>query len=405
MLRPNSSEALYRLGNGQLDQYDATNEARWLRDAELSFRASLNMEGKAIQASVIPSELKEQDWWKNKDAKAEKPPATTSKATGAAAGAKKPGPGTTTTNRAGAGARQQPGGNKQPPPARQPAAGRGKPGVAPTTSRTGAGGGRGTATTGASKVGGAGARKPPGTDTRAGAGKSGQGVKTNTRAPTTGKSVATLGELKAGNKPNTTANTKPAQTPSSQEVKVTVSTSNVSNTSSDKSVSEKPSQEKVEMNCPSYQARLGLARTLIKTEDEKKQDEAYSLYREVMKMSPNLHDAYIELGDVLAKKNPKEAVDVYSKFPFQDPPTFDDAFLHGEIIRLLMKSEDYDNPHLCSSMIAMGKALGIGVLEKQVAILEGKFKSPLLKSVYAGVHGKPVDDPELKAFFKFKCWL
>ena len=70
-----------------------------------------------------------------------------------------------------------------------------------------------------------------------------------------------------------------------------------------------------------------------------------------------------------------------------------------------MKNEDYDNPRLSRSLIAMGKALGIGVIDKQVAILEGKFKSAVLKTVYAGIHGKPVDDPELQAFFKFKCWL
>ena len=70
-----------------------------------------------------------------------------------------------------------------------------------------------------------------------------------------------------------------------------------------------------------------------------------------------------------------------------------------------MKSENYDAPHLCTSLIAMGKALGIGVLDKQVGILESKFKTGLLKKVYSGVHGKPVDDPELQEFFKFKCWL
>ena len=37
-------------------------------------------------------------------------------------------------------------------------------------------------------------------------------------------------------------------------------------------------------------------------------------------------------------------------------------------------------------------------------ILDDKFKTELLKSVYAGVNNKPIDDPDMQAFFKFKCW-
>ena len=59
---------------------------------------------------------------------------------------------------------------------------------------------------------------------------------------------------------------------------------------------------------------------------------------------------------------------------------------------------------VATSMIAMGIALGIGVLDKQVATLEKKFKYKILKKVYAGVHQKPADHPDLVAFFKFKCW-
>ncbi len=129
------------------------------------------------------------------------------------------------------------------------------------------------------------------------------------------------------------------------------------------------------------------------------------MYREVMTMAPHTHDAYIELGEMLVKTRPLDAVHVYSQYPFSQPPTFDDAYLHGEVSRLLMSAEAYDDPRLVSSMVAMGQALGIGVLEKQVAVLENKFKSALLKKIYAGVHRKPLNDPDLQAFFKFKCWL
>lgn len=46
-----------------------------------------------------------------------------------------------------------------------------------------------------------------------------------------------------------------------------------------------------------------------------------------------------------------------------------------------------------------------GALEKYVKILEEKFKNDTLKQVYAGVNGRDVDDPEMQAFFKFKCWI
>lgn len=45
------------------------------------------------------------------------------------------------------------------------------------------------------------------------------------------------------------------------------------------------------------------------------------------------------------------------------------------------------------------------VLEKYVKILEEKFKNKILQEVYAGVNGKSVDDADMQAFFKFKCWI
>ena len=44
------------------------------------------------------------------------------------------------------------------------------------------------------------------------------------------------------------------------------------------------------------------------------------------------------------------------------------------------------------------------MLDKYVKILEDKFKNDTLMKVYAGVNGRNVDDPEMQAFFKVKCW-
>ncbi len=157
-------------------------------------------------------------------------------------------------------------------------------------------------------------------------------------------------------------------------------------------------------NTASYHPRLGLARVLTRLGSDP--DGARRFYEECITMEPNLHDAYIELGEILVKSDPLGAVGVYSKYPFPDPLTYDDAFLHGEIARLLIKHEKFDDPRLGPSMIALGKVMGFPVLEKYVDILDSKLKySKLLMQIYAQVNGKSVDDPDLQQFFKFKCWI
>jgi len=73
------------------------------------------------------------------------------------------------------------------------------------------------------------------------------------------------------------------------------------------------------------------------------------------------HSAYIEVAELLVNKDPLGAVDVYSKFPTAAVPTFDDAYIFGEIVRILFKLEAYDDPRMLSNMIAMGKVMGLGM--------------------------------------------
>ena len=384
LLQPSSSEALCHLGNGQLMQYDATGEASWLADAETSFRSSIEMEGKTVSATLVPDKLKEQGWWKKKHAQ----PAAPSPASSSTTPIKKSGTG--------------------PPPASSKqgtAQGHCSKGPASTTSRPAVGAAakkvppsKTPSATGAAKkqvagTGGA-ARAPP----KGGVAAQKSGVGARATSGTAGK-PAGPDPKKQLPAPKTSAPSKQTGTSNSGAPKA-ATTVNTNSTAEKKDLSMPQI-----VNPSTHSACLGLARALIKTEDKKKLEEAEGLYEQVIKMSSELHDAYIELGDMLSKTAPAKAVEVYSKFPFSEPPTFDDAFLHGEIVRLVMKNEDYDNPRLSRSLIAMGKALGIGVIDKQVAILEGKFKSAVLKTVYAGIHGKPIDDPELQAFFKFRCWL
>ncbi len=380
-------------------EYEASNDAQLLKDAEFSFRSSIEMEGKTILPSLIPDMLKNEEWWKNKHATKAPPPGkpvnSASSTTSNASTSKKP-----VTNI----------GRPQPPSGGGGGGGgggRGKsaPGkvVSPTSKPGGTAGSSRTAAT----------KKPPGGErggARLPAAKTGPTARPSGRgtASTGGKSVATLGELKTGSKKSTTTTTTGNPSVPNKSSAVPTNAGGASSLGNPPSAARQDTttiNAPAEINKKTYHPRLGLARTLSKTSDTKTQEEAHSLYHQVTSMAPHVHDAYIELGEMLATSDPVKAVEVYAKFPFSDPPTFDDAFLHGEIIRLLMKSESYEKEQLVRSMIAMGKALGIGVLDKQVAILEGKFKSSILKQVYAGVHGKSVEDPELVAFFKFKCWL
>ena len=128
------------------------------------------------------------------------------------------------------------------------------------------------------------------------------------------------------------------------------------------------------------------------------------------------------------------AVDIYSSFPVTEPANpkdkktsdrppsvtnppiqllkrkkkennlFDDAFIYGELIRILMNEKKYDDPRLAKYLILWAKIMGTGIIDKDVHTLNLANKTKVCKEVYAGVHNKPIDDPDLVQFFAFKGW-
>ena len=54
------------------------------------------------------------------------------------------------------------------------------------------------------------------------------------------------------------------------------------------------------------------------------------------------------------------AIEVYTKFKTGATPTFDDAYIFGEIVNLLMKQEKYDDARLIKYAIQWGQVMGIG---------------------------------------------
>ncbi|KAI9009453.1 hypothetical protein BC832DRAFT_551269 [Gaertneriomyces semiglobifer] len=133
-----------------------------------------------------------------------------------------------------------------------------------------------------------------------------------------------------------------------------------------------------------------------------------SLYQRVVTLSPDNHDAYIEFSSFLeAHLSLEAAADVLARFPFDEgrDASQDDLYIHGEIARAFMKLKRYRDPVLTRSLIAEGRAGGIGVLSKYVEQLDQAGESQVLMEVYAGVNRKRIDDPDLQAFFKARYWI
>lgn len=78
-------------------------------------------------------------------------------------------------------------------------------------------------------------------------------------------------------------------------------------------------------------------------------------------MNTQVHDAYTELVQLLEPTDPHAAVEVYCRFPLKPvaEQSYDDAFITGEIVRILMTLEQYDHPQLGPSLVAHGKVMGL----------------------------------------------
>ncbi len=58
------------------------------------------------------------------------------------------------------------------------------------------------------------------------------------------------------------------------------------------------------------------------------------------------------------------SVDCYASYPIveskSESQTFDDAFIFGELVTLLINAQKYDDPRLPKYLILWAKAMGIG---------------------------------------------
>ncbi|XP_035028378.2 uncharacterized protein LOC118118927 [Hippoglossus stenolepis] len=342
---PRDSHALCLLGLAQLAQYgnspNSEKSQEAIADACLSFQASIELEDKT-QGGEPPEQLRQQKWWQDRqNSEKEK-------------SAKPP--------------TAQPKGVKGPP----------DPGVAKRGARRGRGGpghvrAKAAVTKAPAPIGGGKAGRP-----------------------------AARGRAGAAAKPDGSAHASKAKLNKSKQACCpgTVETAEVS---------EAPVGDGVTASCPvncrSHVSRLGLARALSRSADT--QDEAKRLYQKVISMAPGLHDAYIELVQLLEPWDPRAAAELYCRFPLRPvaEQSFDDAFITGEIVRLLLALEQYNHPQLGPSLVAHGKVMGLSSIEKHMDVLDAKSMTELLRSVYARIHDRQEDDQDLQEFFRFRCWI
>nr|XP_020457275.1 uncharacterized protein LOC109961061 isoform X2 [Monopterus albus] len=351
---PRDSRALCLLGLAQLAQYDnnphSDKSKEAITDACLSFQASIELEGK-IQMGEPPEQLSKQKWWRDWQEAENKKAAKQSILQ--PAGVK----GASDTSVAKSGTRR---GGRQPGPGWVAAAVTKAPAPPPP----------------APVKGGKPTRPPPKTPVSRG------------RAGAAAKTDGLSKPFNNGTKP---------QLPASKS-KQDCCLETVETAEDGVSVSSL-------VNRRSHTSRLGLAHALSRSADTL--DQAKHLYQEVISMAPGVHDAYIELVQLLEPSDPQAAVEVYCRFPLKPvaEQSFDDAFITGEIVRILMTQEQYDHPQLGPSLAAHGKVMGLECIKKYIDILDEKCMTKLLKNVYARIHDRLEDDQHLQDFFRFKCWI
>ncbi|TPX60081.1 hypothetical protein CcCBS67573_g09035 [Chytriomyces confervae] len=190
------------------------------------------------------------------------------------------------------------------------------------------------------------------------------------------------------------------------------------------SKTKSPSTTLKQITLPMFETSIGLARAIsrkvgfIEDKSGPKDPRIPPLvetitthYNHAIKSKPGAHDAYIELGALLERKvSIRAAADIYASFPFREfrsggaDPGQDDLYLYTELGRCFMKEKRYKEVLLVDCLVAEGRAMGMPCLAKYVEALDAAGESKLLMQVYAGVSKKPVDHPDLQAFFKSRYW-
>ena len=456
--------------NGSMGRGFSPGTAQWkaantlLTDAECSFRAAISVE-KASQTGDVPAKLAEQSWWTHATASETKANGAAPKAADGKGGAPGKGGGArgarggTAGTRAGsrtlgavAGRRGGAATSSLPPSSSSsaPAAKAGRraaPGPSSASSSGPAAGRRATGGTKSVSLPSSSKRKAPVAGRRASGAFSSSSSSSSSSSASTGRAGAVAGRRASGAAASSTVGksgvAKSSVTPVGRRV---VSKALPAKDGGDKTVANKKgagaagrkgggnggggvaaakkgasdgdggsegAAEDSILNGSASEAKLGLARVLRQrlgdgrtSPDVEASGEMIALYEAAIASNPNDHDPVIELGEFLVTQDPMKAVALYDDFPCVDPPTFDDGYIHGEVVRILLKEKEFGDARLERHMVGSGKVNGVNSLNKEIHILDEQFKySKMLMRIYAAINQTSVEDPELQDFFKIKCWV
>eukprot|EP00056_Hartaetosiga_gracilis_P011275 m.169482 g.169482 ORF g.169482 m.169482 type:complete len:446 (-) comp13481_c0_seq8:234-1571(-) len=390
-MSPNTPFPLCQLGWESVRSYEEEDDEEALQEAQLLFNAA--WETATVPSPSVPSELEQTAFWKSQTARTN----TSAKATkhSSKTSTKIRSKGTSTTRRGGA--------NKSVP--RRASLEKSK---APPPKRTSP------------------RRTPPpksahGLRTRAPGQQSLPPLAKGQKPPkaTTRKTTAKVGRSKP---PPTTTPTKAAflrtneRKPKRKEA--VSSPSKAGKESSSTPTVSKPPHDTDSSKAASLlqlvNIKLGLARVAVlryeKDSNEQNRKNVDEHFGYVLENDPHNYDVYVDYGAFLeaCEDGSSAVIALYDRFPFgnEEHPSFDDAYLHGEAIRHIMKQKLLNHSTLKKHLIGLGRALGLRRIESYIDTLDesGKYTNTL-KEIYAAVNHKNVDDKDLQPFFKFKCWV
>jgi len=95
----------------------------------------------------------------------------------------------------------------------------------------------------------------------------------------------------------------------------------------------------------------------------------------------------------------------FSSFPFSGhEKDFGDAYVHGEIVSLCLKLEQFDK-QVEDSLVYLSKTYGATFMDSYTATFEEAGHTDILCRAYAAATGKSVDDADLAIFFRSRGWF
>lgn len=190
------------------------------------------------------------------------------------------------------------------------------------------------------------------------------------------------------------------------------------NAENEQVVSEVSSRHKpLEANPRSAETRTLLATVLQEQGlDKGAAEEIRMLYKEAKEIDPRNVEAHTGNGAIMDAGSLLDAALAISHFP--DPeskPTFDDSFIHQEIVRLMLKhasttgaAETFDHPQLAKSLSIVGSVMGLDSISDDLEKLAENGRWTICRQTVQAISAHKADgaalDVDLEIFLRSKGW-